>query len=58
MQWHIVLHMHGDNALKYECMVNESTLHLVFDWWARLNGATSNRVAWLSKVAKKICVEY
>ena len=59
MQWHIVLNMHGDFALNgCECMVNELTLCLVFDWWARLNGTTSNRVAWLSKVVKKICYGY
>ena len=33
MYWHIALHMHGDITLNgCECMVNESTLRLVFDW--------------------------
>ena len=32
MQWHIALHMHENIALnRCECMVNKSTLCLVFD---------------------------
>ena len=32
MQWHIAFHMHEDIALNgCECLVNESTLRLVFD---------------------------
>ena len=59
MQWHIVLHMHGDIALHgCECMVNESTLRLVFDWVGSVNGTTSNIVALLNKMVKKICVGY
>ena len=51
--------MHGDIAVNgCECMVNESTLHLVFDWWARLSGTTSNKVARLIKMVKKICIKY
>ena len=55
MQWHIALHMHGDITLNgHECMVDESTLLLVFDW--------VDSVKWdnvrLNKVVKKICVGY
>ena len=51
--------MHVDIALNgCECMVDESTLRLVFDWWAQLNGTTSNGVARLNKGVKKICVGY
>ena len=33
MHGDIALHMHGDIALNgCECMVNKSTLRLVFDW--------------------------
>ena len=33
MQWRIALHMHWDIALNgCECMVEKSTLRLVFDW--------------------------
>ena len=54
-QWHIALHMHGDNALNgCECMINESTLRLVFDWVGSVNGTTSNRVAWLHET-KNMC---
>ena len=57
MQWRIALHMHGDIALnECECMVEESTLHLVFDWVAQSSGTKSNRVARLNKVVKKTCV--
>ena len=53
------LHMHGDIALNgSECMLDESTLHLVLILWARLNGTMSNRVGQLNKMVKKICVEY
>ena len=41
-----------------ECMVNESTLCLVFDWVDSVNGTTSNRAARLNKMVKKICVGY
>ena len=51
--------MHMDIALNgCECMVNESTLRLVLIRWARLNGTTSNRVAWLIKMVKKKCAGY
>ena len=51
--------MHGDIALnRCECIVGKQTLHLVLIGWARLNGTTSNRIAWLMKMVKKICVEY
>ena len=51
--------MHGDIALNgCECMVNESTLRLVFDWVGLVNGTTSNRVARLIEMIKKICVGY
>ena len=53
------LHLHGDIALnECECMVDKSTLHLVLIGWARLNGTTSNRVARLIKMIKKICTGY
>ena len=53
----IALHLHGDIALnECECMVDKSTLHLVLIGWARLNWTTSNRVARLIKMVKKICV--
>ena len=33
MQWHTALYIHVDIALNgCECMVNELTLRLVFDW--------------------------
>ena len=41
-----------------ECMVGKLTLRLVFDWVGLVNGTTSNRVARLIKMVKKICVEY
>ena len=51
--------MHGDIALNgCECMVGKLTLCLVLIGWARLNGTTSNRVARLMKMVKKICVRY
>ena len=51
--------MHGDIALNgCECMIGKSTLHLVFDWVESVNGTTSNRVARLNKMVKKICVGY
>ena len=51
--------MHGDNALNgCECMVGKSTLCLVFDWVGTINGTTSNRVARLIKMVKKICEGY
>ena len=60
MYWHLALHMPGDIALNgCECMVGKSTLRLVFDWVASVNGTTSNRVARLIKmVKKKRCVGY
>ena len=59
MKWHIALHMHRDIALRgCECMVNESTMRLVFDWVGSVNGTTSNKVTQLNKMVKKICVEY
>ena len=59
MQWHIALHMHGDITLNgCECMIGKSTLRLVFDWRCSVNGTTSNRVARLIKIVKKICVGY
>ena len=51
--------MHGDIALnECECMVNESTLRLVFDWVSSVNGITSNRVVRLIKMVKKIYAGY
>ena len=51
--------MHGDIALNgCECMVGKSTLCWVFDWVDLVNGTTSNRVARLNKMVKKICVGY
>ena len=51
--------MHGDIALnECECVVNESTLSLVFDWVSLVNGIKSNRVARLIKMVKKISVRY
>ena len=51
--------MPGDIALNgYECMVGKSTLCLVFDWVSSINGTTSNRVARLNKMIKKICDRY
>ena len=51
--------MHEDISLNgCECMVGESTLHLVFDWVGSINGTTSNKVAWLNKMVKKICAGY
>ena len=59
MQWHIALHMQGNIALSgCECMVGKSILRLVFDWMSLINGTTSNRVAQLNKIVKKICVRY
>ena len=58
MQSHIALHMHGDIALNgCECMVGKSTLRLVFNWVGSVNGTTSNKVARLNKMVKKICVQ-
>ena len=39
-------------------MVSTWTLHLVFDWVGLVNETTSNRVARLIKMVKKICVGY
>ena len=51
--------MHGDIALNgCECIVDKSTLCLVFDWVGLVNGTTSNIVAQLIKMVKKICVGY
>ena len=51
--------MHRDIALSgCECMVGKSTLYLVFDSMGSVNGTTSNRVARLIKMVKKICVGY
>ena len=51
--------MHGDITLNgCECMVNESTLRLVFDWVGSVNGKTSNRVTRLIKMVKKIYAGY
>ena len=51
--------MHMDIALNgCECMVGKSKLCLVFDWVGSVNGTTSNRVARLIKIVKKICVRY
>ena len=48
--------MHGDMALnECECIVGKSTLRLVFDCVGLVNGTTSNRVARLNKMVKKIC---
>ena len=41
-----------------ECMVSKSTLRLVFEWVGSVNGTTSNKVARLNKMLKKICVGY
>ena len=49
------LHFHGNIALNWcECMVGKSTLCLVLDWVGSVNGITSNRVARLIKMVKKI----
>ena len=49
--------MHGDIALNgCECMVEKSTLHLVFNWVDQLSGTKSNRVSQLNNVVKKNCV--
>ena len=51
--------MHGDIALNgCECMVNESTLRLVFDWVDWVNGTMSNKVARLIKMVNKIGAGY
>ena len=51
--------MHGDIALNgCECMVGKSSLCLVSNWVVSVYGRTSNRVALLIKMEKKICVEY
>ena len=51
--------MHGNIALNVcECMVNESTLSLVFDWVSLVNGIKSNKVTRLIKMVKKICAGY
>ena len=51
--------MHEGIALnECECMVGKSTLCLVFDWVGLVNRTTSNRVARLIKMVKKICVGY
>ena len=39
-------------------MVGISTLRLVFDSVGSINGTTSNKVARLNKMIKKICVGY
>ena len=53
------LHMQGDIALNgCECIVGKLTLRLVFDWVGSVNGTTSNNVALLNKIVKKICVGY
>ena len=39
-------------------MVGKSTLHLVFDWVGSVNGTTSNRVARLTEMIKKLCAGY
>ena len=53
----IALHLHGNIALNgCECMVDKLTLSLVLIGWTQLNGTTSNRVARLIKMVKKICV--
>ena len=58
-QWHIALHMHRDIALNgFKCLVNESTLCLVFDWVDSINGTTSNIITRLIKIVKKIYVGY
>ena len=50
--------MHGDIVLnECECMVEESTMCLVFDLVGSSSGMKSNRVAQLNKVVKKTCVE-
>ena len=40
------------------CVVGKSTLCLVFDWVGSVNGTTSNKVARMIKMVKKICVRY
>ena len=51
--------MNGDIALNgCECIVGKSTLRLVFDWVGSVNETTSNKVARLNKMVKKICVRY
>ena len=51
--------MHENIALNgCECMVGKSTLCMVFDWVGSVNGTTSNRVARLIKMVKKICVVF
>ena len=51
--------MHGDIILnECECMVNESTLCLVFDWVDSVNGTTSKESHGRIKMVKKICAGY
>ena len=52
----IALHLHEDIIVNgCECMVDKSILRLVLIRWAWLNGTTSNRVARLIKMVKKMC---
>ena len=57
--WHnCIASAYGHRNKWCECMVDKSTLRLVLIGWARLNGTTSNRVARLIKMVKKIRVRY
>ena len=56
-----ILHCLCTGALHWvgcEFMVGKSTLRLVFDWVGSVNGTTSNKVARLIEMIKKICVGY
>ena len=53
-----IAYARGHRINECECMVGKSTLCLVFDWVGSVNGTTSNRVALLIKMVKKICVGY
>ena len=51
--------MHMDIALNgCVCIIGKSKLCLVFDWVGLVNGTTSNKVARLIKMVKKIYVGY
>ena len=51
--------MHGDIALnECECMVNESTLHLVFDWVGSVKWDNVKQSCTILYMRMKICVGY
>ena len=58
MQWRIHCICMGTPLNGCECMVGKLTLYLVFDWVGSVNETTSNIVARLIKMVKKICVGY